>query len=51
MEYNAYVNTKKQTGRPQRRFVDIVEEDKQTISVTKQEARDKLRWKQMICSD
>ena len=40
---------KKRRGRPKRRFRDVVREDVWTISVTKQEARLRMKWKDMFC--
>lgn len=35
-------------GRPHRRFVDVVKEVMMRVSVTKE---DRVRWRQMLCSD
>lgn len=38
--------------RPQRKFMDAVKEDMQRVCMTEEEARDRVRWWQMIrCND
>lgn len=34
-------------GRPQRGFTDVVKEDTQRAGVTEEDARDRMRWRQM----
>lgn len=36
-------------GRPQKRFMGIVTEHTQKVGVKEDDARDALRWRQMIC--
>lgn len=39
---------KRKRRRPQRRCMYVVKEDMQRLHVTKEEASDRLRWRQMI---
>ena len=40
---------KRRRERPKRIFMDVAREDMQAISVTKQEARNGVNWKEMFC--
>ncbi|PME06485.1 hypothetical protein A8A06_13560 [Escherichia coli] len=43
---------RRRRGRPQRRFMDVVKEDMQRVGVREEDARDRVRWRQMIrCGD
>lgn len=37
------------SGRKRRRFLHAVKEDMQRFGVTKKDAEDRVRWKQIIC--
>ena len=37
-----------QRGRPERRFLDVVKEDKRLVGVTDSDAEDGVKWKQMV---
>lgn len=39
---------RKKGGRPQRSFLDVVKEDMKTVGVREQDARDRVRWRQMM---
>ena len=39
---------KKKSGRPKRRFIDIVREDMQVVGATEEDAEDRKTWKEMI---
>lgn len=34
---------------PRRRFMNMVREDMQGVNVTEEDAKDRLRWRKMIC--
>ena len=40
---------KRRRGRPKRKFIDVVMEDKRAISVTEQDARSRVKWRKMFC--
>ena len=40
---------KSRRGRPKRKLIDVVREDMWVISVTQQDARDRVKWKKMLC--
>ena len=40
---------KRRRGRPKRKFTDVVREDMRAIGVTEQDARDRVKWREMAC--
>ena len=40
---------KEKRGKPKRRFMDVVEKDRQGFGGTEEDAEDEVRWKQVIC--
>lgn len=40
---------RRERGRPKRIFSDVVKEDMQKVVVTEEDARDRMRWKHMVC--
>ena len=43
---------KRPRGRPKRRFMDVVKEDMKVVGVREEDAKDRVRWRQMIrCGD
>ena len=49
-ELNKELPGRRWRGRPKRRFLDAVKEGMQLVGVTKKDAEDRVRWKQMIHS-
>lgn len=44
---NMELPSRRKRGRRQRRFMDVVKGDIQKVDVTEEDARDRVRWRQM----
>ena len=40
---------KRRNGRPKRKFIDVVRDNLRAIGVTKQNARDGVKWRKVFC--
>lgn len=46
---NKELSGRKKTGEPQRRFMNVVTENMQSVGVSEEDVRDRVRWSKMIC--
>ena len=40
---------KRQRGRPKRRFMDVLKEDKAEVEVTEEDTEDRNNWRSILC--